>query len=79
MTGHHHCEVLYVVCTNCAFLRAFSRAGSSLAPPESCPACGEELIVREGDGRFPPTYVGRVSREMLATPELPRSRRPGRQ
>jgi hypothetical protein len=71
--------VLYVVCTNCSFLRAFSREGSSLPAPEACPACGNELMARQGAGRFPPTYVGRVSRDMLATPELPHSRPPGGQ
>jgi predicted RNA-binding Zn-ribbon protein involved in translation (DUF1610 family) len=65
--------MLYAVCTNCPFLRAFSREGSSLRPPDCCPACGEELIVRGRAGRFPPAYVGRVSLDLMATPELQRS------
>jgi hypothetical protein len=62
--------VLYAVCTNCSFLRAFSREGSSLPAPEACPACGAELVLRRREGRFPPTYVSRVSLSLLATPEL---------
>jgi hypothetical protein len=70
--------VLYAVCTRCSFLRAYSREGSSLPAPEVCPACGSELMLRKGFGRFPPTYVSRVSLELLATPELQsRERRTG--
>jgi predicted RNA-binding Zn-ribbon protein involved in translation (DUF1610 family) len=62
--------VLYAVCTSCAFLRAYSREADRLPVPDGCPACGAELIVRHREGRFPPTYVSRVSLELLATPEL---------
>jgi hypothetical protein len=73
--GHNLYAVLYVVCTHCSFLRAYSRAGSSLPPPEACPACGSDLVLRQGFGRFPPTYVSRVSLDLLATPELERNKR----
>jgi hypothetical protein len=72
--------VLYAVCTRCSFLRAYSREGSALPAPDRCPACAAELVVRETEGRFPPTYVSRVSLDLLATPELTRPegrRRPG--
>jgi hypothetical protein len=62
--------VLYAVCTTCSFLRAYSSAADTQVAPEACPACGSELVVRGHVGRFPPTYVSRVSRELLATPEL---------
>jgi hypothetical protein len=62
--------VFYVVCSHCSFLRAYSREGSSLPAPDACPACGSELVLRKGFGRFPPTYVSRVSLELLATPKL---------
>ena len=62
--------MFYVVCTSCSFLRAYSIEASAQAAPEACPACGSELVMRGQDGRFPPTYVGRVSLELLATPEL---------
>jgi hypothetical protein len=69
--------VLYAVCTRCTFLRAYSREGSALPAPDGCPACGSELVVRRSEGRFPPTYVSRVSLDLLATPELSRgARRP---
>jgi hypothetical protein len=29
------------------------------------------MLVRESEGRFPPAYVSRVSREVLGAPELP--------
>jgi predicted RNA-binding Zn-ribbon protein involved in translation (DUF1610 family) len=70
--------VLYAVCTSCSFLRAYSREGSSLPAPDRCPACGSELVLREGEGRFPPTYVSRVSLDLLATPELHRHDPPDR-
>jgi hypothetical protein len=60
----------YAVCTRCAFLRAYSREAGPDAQPDSCPVCGGELIVRDRAERFPPTYVSRVSRELLQTPEL---------
>ena len=60
----------YAVCTRCAFLRAYSHKADAIAPPEACPACGGALVVHDNAERFPPTYVSRVSRELLDTPEL---------
>jgi hypothetical protein len=62
--------VLYAVCTNCSFLRAFSREASAMPELEACPACGEELMIRRTEGRFPPAYVSRVGLQLLATPSL---------
>ena len=62
--------VLYAVCTECAFLRVFSTRSQDRDVLEACPACGGELIVRKKADRFPPTYVSRVSLELLGTPEL---------
>ena len=62
--------MIYAVCTRCAFLRAYSQAADPGARLEACPACGGELIVRERAGRFPPTYVSRISLELLNQPEL---------
>jgi hypothetical protein len=69
-------DVLYVVCTNCSFLRAYSSRGSSMPAPEACPQCGGELLQRSGDGRFPPAYVSRVRFDLFATPELGQPPRP---
>lgn len=62
--------MIYAVCTNCAFLRVFSENAEGISPPSACPACDGELIVRKRPGRFPPTYVSRVSLELLAQPQL---------
>jgi hypothetical protein len=68
--------VLYAVCTNCSFLRAYSSKGDALPAPEACPACGGELMLRQSEGRFPPTYVSRVRFELMATPELEQRSQP---
>src|SRR5689334_3687376 len=62
--------VIYAVCTACPFLRVYSSIATDAGRLEACPACGGELVVRERDGRFPPAYVSRVSRDVLAAPEL---------
>ena len=62
--------MIYAVCTQCAFLRAYSQAAGDGARLEACPVCGGELIVRERAGRFPPAYVSRISFELLSEPEL---------
>jgi len=62
--------VIYAVCTSCAFLRAYSTRAEDRGQLEKCPACGGELILRQKEGRFPPTYVSRVSLDLLDTPEL---------
>jgi len=64
--------VIYAVCTSCSFLRAYSASAGDAGSLDACPACGGELIVRERSGRFPPTYVSRVSLDVLASPELTR-------
>jgi hypothetical protein len=63
--------VIYAVCTECAFLRAYSSAATDAGRLDACPACGGELLIRQQEGRFPPAYVSRVSRELLGAPELP--------
>jgi hypothetical protein len=70
--------VVYAVCTSCPFLRAYSSSAADAGRLEACPVCGSDLLVREREGRFPPAYVGRVSREVLATPELREPPDPGR-
>jgi hypothetical protein len=61
--------VLYAVCKTCTFLRVYSeRAGTDMLG--ACPACGAELVLRKQEGRFHSAYVGKVSLELLATPEL---------
>jgi hypothetical protein len=67
--------VVYAVCTECVFLRAYSTRAAGSKPPESCPACGGEMIIRESAGRFPPAYVGRLSLNLLAEPALAIGRR----
>jgi len=62
--------MLYAVCTNCTFLRAFSREGEKVEPPARCPACDGELMIRRQAGRFQPTYLGRVSLDLHTTPAL---------
>jgi predicted RNA-binding Zn-ribbon protein involved in translation (DUF1610 family) len=68
--------MFYAVCTSCVFLRAFARDAAVEAVPESCPMCGGELMVRRSGERFQPTYIGRVSLDLHATPALfsPRQR-----
>lgn len=60
----------YVVCTRCTFLRAYSKHADGQHALASCPACGGEVIARESEERFPPTYVSRVSLELAAAPPL---------
>jgi DNA-directed RNA polymerase subunit RPC12/RpoP len=62
--------VIYAVCTSCAFLRVYSARAGDEGQLEACPACGSKLFARERLGRFPPTYVSRVSLNLLAEPEL---------
>jgi ssDNA-binding Zn-finger/Zn-ribbon topoisomerase 1 len=62
--------MLYVVCTSCTFLRAYSRSAEAARPPKKCPACGSALISRQREGRFPSAYVSKVSLDLLAAPEL---------
>jgi hypothetical protein len=62
--------MLYAVCRSCPFLRAYSSRAERRADPGRCPACGAELDVRADEGRFHSAYVGKVSLELMATPEL---------
>jgi hypothetical protein len=62
--------LIYVVCTHCPFLRAYSTGADGSGRIDACPACGSALVVRETAGRFPPAYVSRVSLDLLANPEL---------
>jgi hypothetical protein len=62
--------MLYAVCRNCPFLRAYSSRAERHARAGACPACGGELEVRSDEGRFHSAYVGKVSLELMATPEL---------
>lgn len=62
--------MLYIVCKNCTFLRAYSSDAVGAQTPDKCPACGSALIVRQGEGRFPSAYVSKVSLELLAAPAL---------
>jgi DNA-directed RNA polymerase subunit RPC12/RpoP len=65
---------MYVVCTSCPFLRAYSAGAADAGKLEACPVCGSDLLVREREDRFPPAYVGRVSRDVLGAPELSEAR-----
>ena len=65
--------MLYVVCTQCTFLRAFSQRAGGTPPPERCPACGGSVVMQRKAGRFQPTYVGRVSLDLHSRPPLERS------
>jgi hypothetical protein len=62
--------MLYAVCTNCTFLRAFATDASVEAAPDRCPVCDSELMIRPKADRFQPTYLGRVSLDLHATPPL---------
>lgn len=61
--------VVYAVCTDCAFMRAYG-SGAQLYVPERCPVCGGELVVPTREQRFPPAYVSRVSLNLLDSPAL---------
>jgi hypothetical protein len=65
-------SMLYAVCTQCAFLRAYSRRARGVRPPECCPVCSAEVEVYNKAGRFQPTYVGRVSLDLHRAPMLER-------
>jgi hypothetical protein len=62
----------YAVCESCDFLRAFAESvGDDVeATLSRCPACGREVRIHGREERFPSTYVGRISRELYATPPL---------
>jgi hypothetical protein len=62
--------MLYAVCTECTFLRAFSRRARKTAVLSTCPVCGAELVLQGKPARFQPTYVSRVSLELHAAPPL---------
>ena len=62
--------MFYVVCTRCTFLRAFARDASPDAVPARCPVCDSEVMIHGTADRFQPTYVGRVSLDLHATPAL---------
>jgi hypothetical protein len=61
---------VYVVCTECPFLRAYAQAADAGIPP-ACPHCGSEMVVRDGGERFEPAYVSRVTRSLHDEPSLP--------
>jgi predicted RNA-binding Zn-ribbon protein involved in translation (DUF1610 family) len=61
--------VLYAVCKSCTFLRVYSEQAEADALG-ACPACGADMVVRAHEGRFHSAYVGKVSLDLLATPEL---------
>ena len=67
-------DMLYAVCTECTFLRAFTERARKSAVLTTCPVCGAELVQRQKPGRFQPTYVGRVSLDLHASPPLDRGR-----
>lgn len=62
--------MLYAVCTQCTFLRAFGQRASAAPAPKTCPACGSEMVIQRKAGRFQPTYVSRVSLDLHAVPPL---------
>lgn len=63
---------VYAVCERCAFLRAFSgsTSGNGDVTLSRCPACGREVTVHGREERYPSTYVGRIARELHASPPL---------
>jgi hypothetical protein len=70
--------MLYAVCTDCAFLRAFGRDARRSALLERCPVCDGELVLQERGRRFEPTYVSRIALDLHAEPPLERFDPPGR-
>jgi predicted RNA-binding Zn-ribbon protein involved in translation (DUF1610 family) len=62
--------MFYAVCTQCAFLRAFSERARGSHALASCPACGGELIVQRKSARFQTAYVGKVALDLHAAPPL---------
>ena len=63
---------VYAVCERCVFLRAFAGAASAVGdpPPKRCPACGREVTIHGREERYPSAYVGRIARQLHATPPL---------
>ena len=72
-------KMLYAVCTQCTFLRAYSQRAAKTAALDKCPLCGAEIVLQDRPARFEPTYVSRVSLDLHAAPPLgrdaPRRRR----
>ena len=64
--------MLYAVCTQCTFLRAFSRAAGAAPVPERCPVCHAEIVTHGETERFQPTYIGRISLDLHTAPTLKR-------
>jgi hypothetical protein len=60
----------YVVCEQCAFLRAFGRTATGAQAPKRCPACGNEVRAHGRRERFPSAYVSRISLKLHQTPPL---------
>jgi rRNA maturation protein Nop10 len=54
----------YAVCSECDFLRVLGKRADRATLPETCPACGAELVIQELGSRFQPAYVSRVSRAL---------------
>ena len=62
----------YAVCTECDFLRVRAKKARGVALPNECPQCGARLVVVDGDVRFQPAYVSRVSLALHGTGPLKR-------
>ncbi|MFL5895398.1 MAG: hypothetical protein ACJ76Z_09810 [Thermoleophilaceae bacterium] len=54
----------YVVCTECEFLRVRGENAHDVELPKQCPNCGADLVLRDDNTRFEPTYVSRVARAL---------------
>ena len=55
----------YAVCSHCDFLRVLGTQAFGVQLPERCPKCDAALVVRDGDARFEPAHIGRISRKLL--------------
>jgi hypothetical protein len=55
---------VYVVCSECDFLRVRSERADGTTLPDSCPRCGSEVVAHDRHARFQPTYVSRVANSL---------------
>ena len=55
---------VYVVCSECDFLRVRAARADGVKLPDTCPRCGSAVVAHDHHQRFQPTYVSRVSNSL---------------
>ena len=55
---------VYVVCSECDFLRVRAETADGVTLPDICPRCGSDVVAQDNHQRFQPTYVSRVANSL---------------